>query len=114
LAKDEAAATATFTDRIFFPQRARRGMLRRKIESKLLNKVLFGLVISCAIIVFLFFYTYKFKENAVNILVKILPQNQTSSYVLGQYKSINELHVLKINKANNKVRKVYRGNKSRL
>ena len=99
LARDEAAAAATFTDTMFFPQRARRSKIRRRIEAKILNKILFGLMILCAITVTIFFSAYKYKENAVNILVKASPQNQTSAYVLGQYKSINELNILKINKA---------------
>jgi len=99
LARDEAAAAATFTDTMFFPQRARRSKISKRIEAKILNKILFGLMIMCSITVVLCFSAYKYKENAVNILVKASPQNQTSAYALGQYKSINELHVLKINKA---------------
>lgn len=101
LAREEVAATTTasFSDTMFFPKRACKGKIRRKIESKILNIILFALMIICTVTVTKYFYAYKYKENAVNILVKVLPQNQTSADVLGQYKSINELHVLKINKA---------------
>ncbi|MBU3129002.1 DUF4230 domain-containing protein [Clostridium tagluense] len=101
LARGELAATATasFKDTMFFPKRACKGKISRKIEAKILNKILIALMIVCAITVISCFYAYKYKENAASILVKALPQNQTSAYALGQYKSINELHVLKINKA---------------
>jgi hypothetical protein len=101
LAREELAAdtTASFSDTIFFPKRARKGKISRIIEAKISNKVLFTLMIICAITVISSFCAYIYKENAVNILVKVAPQNQTSAYVLGQYKAINELRVLKINKA---------------
>jgi hypothetical protein len=101
LAREEVAAdtTASFSDTIFFPQRARKGKILRKIEAKILNKISFALMIMCAITVTKYFYDYKNKENAVNTLVIASPQNQTSAYALGQYKSIKELQVLKINKA---------------
>ncbi|HEY8890534.1 MAG TPA: DUF4230 domain-containing protein [Clostridium sp.] len=101
LAREEVAATATasFNDTMFFPKRARKGKIIRKVGSKILNKILIVVMIVCVITGSLCFYAYKYKENVANILVKALPQNQTSAYVLGQYKSINELHVLKINKA---------------
>lgn len=100
LAREEVAATATdfFNDTMFFPQRAREGKISRRI-GRTINKILIALMIVCALTGSLYFYAYKYKENAANILVKVLPQNQTSADVLGQYKSINELHVLKINKA---------------
>lgn len=101
LAREEVAATSTaaFNDTMFFPKRERKGKIGWKIGAKILNKTLIVLMIVCAITGSLCFYTYKYKKNASNILVKVLPQNQTSADVLGQYKSINELHVLKINKA---------------
>lgn len=101
LAREEVAATTTasFNDTMFFPKRAREGKIIRKIGSKTLNKILIVLMIACAITISLCFFAYKYKQNAVNILVKAAPQNKTSAYVLGQYKSINELQVLKINKA---------------
>jgi len=100
LAREEvaAAATASFKDTMFFPKGARKGKIGRRIEAKTLNKIIMALMIVCAISGSLCFYAYNI-ENAVNILVKPLPQNQTSAVVLGQYKSINELHVLRIIKA---------------
>ncbi|MBU3112707.1 hypothetical protein [Clostridium lacusfryxellense] len=101
LAREEVAATATssFKATMFFPKRERKGKIGRKIESKILNNILIVLMIVCAITGSICFYAYKYKENAANILVNALPQNQTSVYALGQYKPINELRVLKINKA---------------
>lgn len=101
LAREEVAATTTasFNDTMFSPQRAHKGKISRIIEAKITNKMLFTFMIICAITVIAYFCAYIYKENAVNILVKVSPQNQTSAYVLGQYKAINELRVLKINKA---------------
>lgn len=101
LAREEVAADATtsFSDTIFLPKKARKSKIHIKIEAKILNKIIICLMIACVITISLCFSVYKHKENAANILVKPLPQNKTSASVLGQYKSIKELQVLKINKA---------------
>jgi len=101
LAREEVAAdtTVSFNDTMFFPQRAHKGKISRIIEAIIPNKILCTLIITCVITAILCFCAYIYKENAVNIRVKVSPQNQTSAYVLGQYKAINELRVLKINKA---------------
>lgn len=98
LAREEVAATTTasFNDTMLFPQRAHEGKISRGIKAKILNTILFALII---IIVSLSFFVYKYKESAGNILVKASPQKQTSAYVLGQYNAIKELHVLELNKA---------------
>ena len=101
LAREELAAdtTASFSDTMFFPKKARKGKISRIIEAIIPNKILFTLMIICAITAISSFCAIMYKENAVNLRAKVSPQNKTSAYVLGQYKSINELHVLKINKA---------------
>jgi hypothetical protein len=101
LAREEVAAdtTASFSDTMFFSKRSCKGKISRIIQAKISNKLLLTLMIICAITVISCFCAYIYKQNVVNILVKISPQNKTSAYVLGQYKSINELRVLKINKA---------------
>jgi hypothetical protein len=96
-AEEETAATLS-VENLNLGKRKQRG-IGHKVTDIFLNKITKSLLIACIAITALYFLSNQFSDYAANKLSGILPQKQTSAYVLFQMKNIKELQVLKLNKA---------------
>lgn len=98
LCSAEEEASAACVEKQYENKRVSR-LGKNKYINLMLDKIILVLLALCIIAVSVFFVLDRYKENAVNMFTGLLPQKQTSSYVLFQMKNIKELQALKLNKA---------------